>query len=190
MQELDALLSYLRDPETPFGVMDPVYTVYLMYGGVRGLFRGFAEELSRMLGTLLVFVGAHFLYRPVSSLMIEHTRLESPEASLALAYLLMALLFLVAWKLLTLVLKKALDWTSPKQFHRVGGALTGGIQCALILGVVLTAVELSGHAFLREHLVERSWLGSQIQRLPPDSMESLLPGRQEQPESGNGSGDA
>lgn len=175
MDQFNSLLAYLKDPETAFGLMDPFYAFYLIYGLVRGLFRGLPEELAQLVGTVLVVMGAHFFYRPVSALMIEHTQLDSEEASLALAYLLMVLLFFIVWRLITLLIKKALDWTCPKSLHRPGGALLGLAKCALILSILLTAIQLSGHSLLTDHLITRSWLGRRMENVIPERARKYLP---------------
>ena len=175
MEEFQSLFSYLTDPDTPFGIMDPVYTVYLMYGLVLGLFRGLPEELAQLAGTVLVLVGAHFFYRPVSAIMIEHTQLDSEEASLALAYLLLVLLIFIVWRLTTFLIRKALDWTCPKPLYRPGGALLGIAKCALILSILLTFVKLSGHSLLNEHLIRRSWLGRAVEQIIPEQAREFLP---------------
>jgi len=175
MEEFQSLFGYLLDPDTPFGILDPVYTFYLMYGLIFGLFRGLPEELAHLIGTLLVAVGSYLFYQPVSAVMLEHTRLDSEEASLALAYLLMVLLFFIVWRLITLLIKKALDWTCPKALHRPGGALLGGAKSMLILSVLLTAIQLSGHALLMDHLITRSWLGQRMEKMIPDRAREYLP---------------
>jgi hypothetical protein len=122
---MDELITYLQNPETPFGVFDLVYGTYFLISFIRGLFRGLPEELSQLLGTLLIFWGGSQFYTPVSEYIISHTRLEEPAASKALAYVLIVLVFLIAWKLLTFLIRKTLDWTCPKQLRRFGGAAVG-----------------------------------------------------------------
>lgn len=175
MEEFSSLVSYLQNPETPFGLMDPVYAVYLMYGLVLGLFRGLPEELAHVAGTALVAVGALFFYQPVSAVIIEHTRLEREEASLALAYLLMVLLFFITWRVLIALIKKALDWTCPQPLYRPGGALLGVAKCVLVLTVILTLVQLSGHSLLTDHLITRSWLGRAMDQVIPEQAHEVLP---------------
>jgi uncharacterized membrane protein required for colicin V production len=175
MENFSALLTYLQDPETPYGLLDPVYSLYLMYGFVLGLFRGLPEELAHVAGTALVAVGAWFFYQPVSAVMIEHTQLESEEASLALAYLLMILLFFVVWRVLITLIRKALDWTCPQPLYRPGGALLGLAKCGLVIIVILTLVQLSGHSLLNDHLITRSWLGRAMGRAVPEQVHEVLP---------------
>lgn len=175
MENFSALLTYLQDPETPFGVLDPIYTLYLSYGLILGLFRGLPEEFAHLAGTILIAIGAHMFYQPVSTVMIEHTRLDSEEASLALAYVLMILLFFTLWRLLILVIKKALDWTCPRLLYRPGGAILGLAKCVLVVGVILTGVHLSGNQVLTDHLITQSWIGRTIGETVPQKVEPYLP---------------
>jgi uncharacterized membrane protein required for colicin V production len=201
MDQFQSLLTYLQDPDTPYGIMDPVYTLYMIYGLILGLFRGLPEELAHLVGTLLIAVGAYLFYQPVSAVMLEHTRLDSEEASLALAYLLMILFFFVAWRIIILVLKKALDWTCPKPLYRPGGAILGMGKCVLVLCVILFMAQLSGHRVLTDHLISRSWLGNTLVEFIPERAHEVLPewipgaagpGEPEPtpPQAADGSGDA
>lgn len=169
-------LEYLQDPDTPLGVMDAVYGACLLYGLIRGAFRGFAGELAGLLGTLVMLVGAWTCYEPVSAFIMEHTRLDSDAGSNALAYALLVLLFLATWKLVTWLLRKALDWTCPPQIRRSGGALMGVLKSALVLSLILTIVNLSGHGALREQMIRRSWFGRATQNVVPGALHQWLPG--------------
>ena len=114
MEALTTFLDYLKDPETPYGIFDLVYGIYFIYGFIRGLFRGFPEELSQLLGTVFIFFASIKFYQPVSTFIIENTRLEDPLASKALAYLLIFLCLLLTLKFITYLIRKVLDWTCPK----------------------------------------------------------------------------
>jgi uncharacterized membrane protein required for colicin V production len=160
MEWLNTLLDYLRNPETPVGVFDLVYGCYFLFSLIRGLFRGLPEELSGLLGTLLVFWGGSRYYGPVSEFIVRHTRLEEPAASRALAYALIILLFLIAWKLLTFLIRKTLDWTCPRQLRRFGGGAVGLIKSGIIICVILAGVLLSGHQVLIDHMIGESYIGS------------------------------
>jgi len=161
METISPFLDYLKNPETPFGVFDVVYLLFLMFGFIRGIFRGLPEELSQLLGTILMLYGSMKLYQPVSEFIIAHTRLEDPTASMALSYLLLLLLLMVAWKLLTFLIRKTLDWSCPKQLKRLGGAVIGTLKNAILIVVILAAVLLTGHQVLIESMVEKSWFGRQ-----------------------------
>jgi uncharacterized membrane protein required for colicin V production len=167
MEVLTSFIDYLKDAETPFGIFDLVYAVYFVFAFFRGFFRGFPEELSRLLGTGLIFFASIKFYQPFSEFIIHYTRLDDPLASKALAYLLIFLCLLIAWKLLTYLIHKTLDWTCPKQLRQFGGALVGLVKSAIIVSVILSAVLISGHRSLTESMVENSWFGRTAQQLLP-----------------------
>jgi uncharacterized membrane protein required for colicin V production len=187
MDAFAPLLDYLKDPETPFGMADLVYGCYFIYAFIRGAFKGLPEELANLLGTVLIFFGSSRFYHPVSDFIIGHTRLEDPTASMALAYLLILLVLLLTWKLLTLLIKKALDWTCPKVLKGIGGAVVGLLKSAVIVGVILSLVLISGHQVLRTSMVEESWFGRQFGRLLPDNI-SLNPDAKSEEPAADGSG--
>ena len=180
MDAFNTILTYLQDPETPLGMLDPVYGTFIVYGLVRGLFLGLPEEVARVVGTFLVVFGSRIFYQPVSEALIDRTQLESEQVSFALAYLLLALLFFVVWRLLILITRKALDWTFPDLTHRPGGAIVGFAKSTLILCVVLTIVQLTSVAGLQKHMIDRSWIGRTLSPFLPKTLEELpqdwLPG--------------
>lgn len=191
MDILNTFLEYLKDPQTPFGVFDPVYGIVLIFGFIRGVFRGLPEELSQLLGTILMFAASMKFYTPVSAFIMEHTRLDDPTASMALSYLLILLLFMIVWKLITFLLRKVLDWSCPKQLKRMGGAVVGVCKNALLIAVVLAAVLISGHRVLRESMIEKSWFGRKVQNLLPAGIVSEDDGTPPVKETdANGSGNA
>ena len=128
--------------------------------------------------------------------------MESETGSDLLAYLLLVLTLLLVWKLITLLLRKTLDWTCPTQLRRWGGGLVGAAKGLLILAMALTAVDLSGHEPLRKPLVEESALGRATREFMPGILHRILPGVFPAPEdppqpadpepeaSADGSGDA
>ncbi len=181
------LLEYLQDPDTPFGLWDLFYMVVLLAGFVRGLFKGFSGELASTLGTLLIFLGGWWFYRPVSMFIAEHTRLENEAGAMALAYVLMVFLFLASWKLLTFLLRKLFSWTFPDQIERIGGCILGLFKNALIICIVLITIYLTGHEYLNEHMIERSGFGRLTQEHVPGLMNQWFPGLiPEPPEAADG----
>lgn len=170
MEVFTSFLDYLKDPETPFGVFDLAYGFYFLLGFIRGSFRGLPEELSQLLGTVIIFVASMKFYQPVSAFIIENTRLEDPLASKALAYLLLFLCLLIVWRLLTYLIRKTLDWSCPIQLKRFGGSVIGLAKSAMIVTVILAAILISGHRSLTEATVEKSWFGRHVQNLLPDDL--------------------
>ncbi|WFB35604.1 CvpA family protein [Kiritimatiellota bacterium B12222] len=174
MDALAPFLDYLKDPETPFGIFDLVYGIVFLFGFIRGVFRGLPEELSQLLGSVVVLVGSIKLYQPVSAFIIEHTRLEDPTSSKALAYLLLFLLLMIVWKVITFLIRKTLDWSCPKQIKALGGGLVGMIKCAVFVVVILGAVLITGYNTLTQSMVLDSWFGNLTLQILPDTL-SLTP---------------
>lgn len=170
-----SLLAQLQDPASPYGIMDLVFAVYLIFGLIRGLFRGLPAELAGLVGTLLIMIGGWRFYRPVSEFIMVHTRLEGEIPAQTLAYILMVVLFLVTWNLLILMVRKLGEFTFPDALKRSGGALVGTFKSALILCVLLYAVNLSGVSFLKDSLITGTWFGRTTQQVIPQTLNRWLP---------------
>lgn len=156
------MLEYFNDPESPLGHMDLVYALFLLYGLLRGLFRGFALEFASILGTLVTLWGAWSFYPAVSQRLLDNNLLENEMASQVLAYLLLVLLILTVWRVITAVLTRLLRFTMPPQLQRPGGALIGVLKSVLILIILLLAVQLSPMDQIRSLMVEQSGFGRLI----------------------------
>ncbi len=153
------LLDYFQDPETPLGIMDLVYGLYMLYGLLRGLFRGFAKETASILGTVITLWGAWNFYPAVSRRLMENNLLENEMASQVLAYVLLVFGFLALWRLVTALLNKVLSGTMPVQIQRPGGAIVGFFKAIVVLTILLLAAQLSQVEPLREHTIDNSAFG-------------------------------
>jgi len=172
-----ATLQHLQDSASlPSGQLDWIFLAYIGYGVIRGVFRGLAEELAGLVGTALVFLGSWRVYRPVAEGLRQYTRIENEALSQGAAYVVMFLLFMFVWKIVILLLHKALDRIFPKHLKRPGGALLGGMKSVVVLCVVLMAVQLSGVGFLKEKLVEGTRFGRFTQDVLPATLAKWWPG--------------
>ena len=169
------LVNNLTETTSTISVVDWVFLAYLGFGLIRGFFRGLADELAGLLGTLIVFVAGWRLYRPVSDMLLEHTRMQNEVPAQALAYVLLVVLFLVAWNLLIFILKKIGTLTFPKGLNILGGGFMGLAKCAGIICILLYAVNLSGIRLLQEKLVEETWTGRATQQVVPETLNRWIP---------------
>lgn len=169
------LWEYLLDPETPLGVMDGIYALFLLYGLIRGFFRGLAFELASLIGMVILFFGSWLGYRPVAAWLLTHTQLESQEAGQTIAYILSVGVLLIGWKLATFLVQKFLHFTLPKSIQRPGGAIFGILKSALVLCVLLLAVQISGHTQAIAWTIEDSAFGRLTQRWVPATLHRWAP---------------
>lgn len=153
------LLEYFQDPDTPVGVLDLVYALYILYGLLRGMFRGFAKESASILGTVLTFWGAWHYYPALSTRLLNNNLLDNEMASQVLAYILLVFLILVLWRLVTFLLHKFLSGTMPKQIQRPGGAILGTLKALVVLTILLIAAQLTRIEALQKHMIDESALG-------------------------------
>jgi membrane protein required for colicin V production len=177
------LLSYFQDPETSLGVLDLFYGLYVLYGILRGLFRGFVKESASILGTVITLWGAWSLYPSVSARLLANNLLDHEMASRVLAYILLVFLFLAAWRLVTFLLSKLLSGTMPAQIQRPGGAILGGLKAIVILMIILVAARLSQVEVLEEKMIDQSAFGRLVRDHIPLELEVLQTGTSD--ESGN-----
>jgi membrane protein required for colicin V production len=172
---MDELFSTFNDPAGTFGKADLIFGIYLLFGFIRGMFRGLPRELAGLLGTVVSVFVAWKYYAPVSAFIRAHTRVESETGSTLLAYILLMLVLFIAWKTITFLLKKTLDWTCPHQLKRWGGGLLGTAKHLLVLSVVLTVVLLSGEKELTDPLIDHSALGRATQQVVPGFLHRAMP---------------
>lgn len=175
--------------------MDLLYGAILLYGVIRGLFRGFGMELAGLVCSVLVFFSAWRLYRPLAAWLLENTRLESQPAGETIAYLLTAFLIFILWKVLEVLLRKLFTLATPDALKRPGGAILGGLKSAVFLCAVLLGVMLSGREPLIQGFVDKSFFGRLTQRHVPEKLNQWFPGLLPESEhfsreDAHGSGDA
>lgn len=167
--------SELLGPDSPFGPVDFVFAALILFGLIRGMFRGFSEELSGLIGTMIVFFGGWKFYTPVSRYFLKNTPIEDPLAAQTTAYIVMVILFLVVWNLINLVLKKLMKLAFPEQIELLGGGLVGSAKIIFILCTILLAVQLSQIEFLHTHLIRNSWFGRTTQEVVPAALHEWFP---------------
>jgi len=175
------LLDYFQDPETPVGVMDLVYSLYVLYALLRGLFRGFAKEMSSVLGTLLTLWGAWTFYPALSSRLLNNNLLDNEMASQALAYVLLVFLFLLLWRLAISLLSKILGLAIPPLLQRPGGAVLGGFKAVVTLVILLIAAQLTRIEILQEKMIDESLFGRRVRDNVQLQIDAIQGGADDEP---------
>jgi uncharacterized membrane protein required for colicin V production len=159
------------DLQTWFGEnlngFDAVYAAIGVAYALRGLWRGLSAELAGAIGFVLILVGGWRLYRPLADWLLTHTRLSSLESANLLALLFSLVVLALLLGLVRLALRNVFARAFEGTAERAGGLLAGGLKGVTLCAALVFAVGLSGHAYLRQHLVEESAFGRLVdQRLP------------------------
>lgn len=142
--------------------VDLVLIVLLLAFTVRGVIKGLSGEVAGLVGMAVVLAGGWKLYEPLSAALLKHTRLEDPQTSQLLAYILAVVVLLIAVNLLMLLVRKVLNKVFDGPVERIGGGIAGFLKTAAVLAIILFGVQLSGHAFLMKHFIEDSWIGRTV----------------------------
>jgi len=139
--------------------IDLVAILYAAYAIFRGLRRGFASELPRLLALVVVLAVACWFFAPLGDYMMEKTRLSQPASARFVAIGLLLLGGWLATVVLRLILRSLVEFRFKGYIEPIGGGLTGVARAALIGSVVVLLVNLLGNGFYYEHIVERSVTG-------------------------------
>ena len=167
--------DYLKRPDAVISAVDLLYALLLLGGLLRGMFRGVSGEIAATLGTVITFIGSGRFYRPVSSFLLEKTRMENETAAQGLAYLLLILLFFASWKAITWLLRTLFQRAVPDHIERPLGALLGLVKSTVLLCVLLVLINFSGSVFLRTLFIERSAFGRLTQVAIPTLLNRWMP---------------
>ncbi|MFO1489553.1 MAG: CvpA family protein [Kiritimatiellia bacterium] len=139
--------------------VDLVFILILLIFTIRGIFKGLSGEIAGLAGMAVVLAGGWKLYEPLSAVILRHTRLDDPQTSQLLAYILAVVVLLIAVNLVIWLVRKVLHKVFDGPVERIGGALAGFLKTAAVLAIILIGVQLSGHAFLKKHFIDESWIG-------------------------------
>lgn len=150
-----------------FSTADIVMSILLLLGALQGAVRGLTIELVRLTGGLAALAAGLYAYRPAGAVLAERTRLAG-RAPFVLSFVLAVLAALILLWLLRLVFRGLMEFHFNGALERLGGALLGALRIAVLLVVVLLAVDLWGQPFFHQRLIETSAIGGLVRdRLTP-----------------------
>lgn len=142
-------------------VIDTTAVILVVLGALRGVRRGLAGELARVICLALMLGGGLLVARQAAPWMAEHSRLEM-DAARALVLLLALVLLWTGLLLIRMLLGKVMQMIFEPVFNRVGGFLAGALRAAIVVVTVMLAVYAWPHAYLRQTLGEDSMIGRHV----------------------------
>ncbi|MCU0590075.1 MAG: CvpA family protein [Desulfobacterales bacterium] len=140
--------------ECRMNAFDIIVGVILVYGLVRGVFRGLVKEVSSIIGVLGGFLAAYSFYGVVGGYLSGVV--SSYAYRNLLAFLIIFCTVVVLVNVLAIVIKYLLKIVFLGWLDRLGGVVFGFIKGTLIVAVLflaLTAFLPKGAALIRESLM-------------------------------------
>lgn len=118
------------------GVTDIVLLVLFVPAIVRGISKGFIEQLAALLSIFLSAYLAYLFAGNVSEWLSRYITLSSPSLLYVISFAVVAVLCALLLKLLGRLLAKALDALSLGWLNRLAGFLLAVLNTALVLGLL------------------------------------------------------
>lgn len=156
-------------------VIDIVLLVFLLFGLVRGLIKGFFVELASLVALILGIYGAiHFSYI-FEELLVKWVSWEEKYIQLA-AFALTFLIIVIAVSLLGKLLTKISSILALGLLNRLLGGVFGLLKTALLLSVILLFFGIlnGSQNFVKEERLESSLLYEPIKNFVPMILPSVL----------------
>ena len=148
--------------------IDIVLAALILFGLIRGLFKGLFVEVASLLALVLGTWGAiHFSFY-VAEFLINRTEWNERTINIvafAITFIIIVLVISLAGKALT----KIADFAALGLLNKLLGAVFGGLKIALILSIVLNVFDSLNRAlpFVEDSTVEESALYEPVKNLGP-----------------------
>ena len=111
--------------------------LFIAYFGFRGFQRGLVDEVGRLIGLVLAMI----LANRFSSVLAGHLGLESEAARVALAFVIIFIVTLIAFGFITRVVRTLVELVLLDWLDRLGGIVFGVLKSIVVLGVLIYVVE-------------------------------------------------
>lgn len=120
--------------------LDIIMGGLILYGAVRGFFKGFIIEAASLIALIAGLVGALLFAAAVSDLLTSYFNFDTvPPAGIVFA--LIFIVIIVAVNLLARMLTKIIKMAALGIINRIFGVLFGGLKYALVLSALLLLLD-------------------------------------------------
>ncbi|WP_291085929.1 MULTISPECIES: CvpA family protein [unclassified Flavobacterium] len=138
-------------------LLDLIFSGFLIFGILSGLWNGFFTELASLLS---LFVGIYVAFKfsaVLKDILIGHVS-WNPETVQAVAFLLTFILVVLGVIVLGKALTAFANFTAFGLINRIAGGVVGFFRMVLMLGVALMIFEKlnEGHTFAKKETLEKS----------------------------------
>jgi uncharacterized membrane protein required for colicin V production len=145
--------------DLPVHPIDIACVLYALYALIKGIRRGLASELARLVGFLGIFLVAWWFYPTLGETLLATTRLEHARSANLLAFVLLLAGAYLVFLAIRLLLKLLIDFKFKGAVEKIGGGLCGLARAALFVTLLLIVVFLGGQGVVYDYVAERSRVG-------------------------------
>ena len=156
----------------------------ILFGGVKGFFKGFIIEAASLIALVAGIIGALLFATAVSDVLTSFFEMDKvPPAGIVFA--LVFIIIIVAVNLLAKLLTKVIKMAALGIINRIFGALFGGLKFALSLSALLLLIDQFSYLFqfFDTTVLSESFLYDPIKTLGEGVFEWLLDRKELLPEA-------
>lgn len=148
--------------------IDIILAVPLIWGFIRGLFKGFISTITSIFGFVSGFYVANSYAISVSG-YFQSWFSWSPQVAYVLAYLMIFIVVILLFFSISLLLEKTLKLVSLGWLNKVMGSIVGCIKYAFILSLLLNLVDIVDEKIdiVANETKQSSFLYQPIQKIVP-----------------------
>ena len=155
--------------------LDIILGSLMLYGAVKGFFKGLIIEAASLVALIAGIVGALLLATSVSDLLTTFFDFDTiPPAGII--FILIFIVIIVLINLLARFLTKIIKMAALGSINRIFGAVFGGVKFALILSAILLMVDQFSFLFqyIDTAILDESYLYQPIKTFGETLFEWLL----------------
>ncbi len=154
--------------------IDLILIIPLLWGIVRGLFKGFIMSIGSIIGLLLAFYLSN-TYAPVCSNYLATWFTLSNQLSYVLAYLMIFVVVIVLIFSISLLLEKSIKLVSLGWLNKLIGAIVGFLKYAFICSLLINLVEIVDEKvdIIKQETKETSYLYQPLKKIVPSVMPTI-----------------
>ena len=163
-------------------IIDIILTALLLFGFIRGLFKGLFVEIASLVALVLGVYGAiHFSYFASGFLesKVDWNEKTINIVAFAITFVVIVLVIGLAGKALT----KLADFAALGLINKLAGAVFGALKIGLILSVLLGVFHKMNNTlpFMQKEDLEKSMLYEPIKSLAPIIFPTIIKSDSEEP---------
>ena len=146
--------------------LDLILGGLLLYGGVKGFFKGLIIEAASLLALVMGLVGALLFSASVGDYIQTHTSITTVPPS-GVVFLIVFIVIIIAINVLARILTRVMRMAALGSINRFFGALFGMTKFALFISALLLLVDQFAFLFqyFDTHIIEESYLYEPIKQL-------------------------